>query len=49
MGDIQVFADDGRYLETIRPPHAVDGMAFDAENHLYVVGSNKVSKLQLSK
>jgi hypothetical protein len=49
MGDILVFADDGRYLETIKPPHAVDGMAFDAENHLYIVGSNKVSKLQLSK
>ncbi|HEV7857263.1 MAG TPA: NHL repeat-containing protein [Pyrinomonadaceae bacterium] len=46
---IEIFADDGRYLETIKPPHTVEGMAFDAENHLYIVGANKVSKLQLSK
>jgi hypothetical protein len=46
---IEIFADDGRYLETIKPPHAVEAMAFDAENHLFIVGANKVSKLQLSK
>jgi hypothetical protein len=46
---IQVFADDGRYLETLKTPHTVDGMAFDAENHLYIVGSDKVSSLYVSQ
>jgi hypothetical protein len=46
---IEIFADDGRYLETIKPPHMVEAMAFDAENHLFIVGANKVTKLQLSK
>lgn len=49
LGEIKVFADDGRYLESFKPPHTVTAMAFDAENHLYIVGSDRVSKLQLSK
>jgi hypothetical protein len=46
---IHVFTSDGRYLETIRVPFSVRGMAFDAAGDLFIVGSNKVSKLVVAK
>jgi sugar lactone lactonase YvrE len=46
---IHVFTADGRYLETLKTPFWVQGMAFDTANDLYVVGDNKVAKLLLSR
>jgi hypothetical protein len=42
-------AADGRYLKTLRAPHAVEALAFDSEGNLYVAGGNKVSKLVLDR
>jgi hypothetical protein len=46
---IHVYAPDGRFLKTLKAPHAVEAMTFDAQNNLYVAGGNKVSKLVLDK
>lgn len=44
---IHVFAADGRYLKTIATPFWAQGMAFDAAGNLFVVGDNKVTKIEL--
>jgi DNA-directed RNA polymerase subunit RPC12/RpoP len=46
---IHVFAPDGRFIRTLKGPHAVASLTFDAQNNLYVVGGYKVSKLVLDK
>ncbi|HJQ32092.1 MAG TPA: hypothetical protein VJ866_07935 [Pyrinomonadaceae bacterium] len=46
---IHVFNPDGRFLRTLKAPHGVESLAFDAQGALYVAGSNKVSKLVLDK
>ncbi len=46
---IHVFTADGRYLKTLATPFWVQGMAFDTAGDLFVVGDNKVSKIELSK
>jgi DNA-directed RNA polymerase subunit RPC12/RpoP len=46
---IHVYTSDGRYLETLKAPYWVQGMAFDAAGNLLVVGDNKVTKLIISK
>ncbi|OLE54860.1 MAG: hypothetical protein AUG51_05830 [Acidobacteria bacterium 13_1_20CM_3_53_8] len=45
--EIQVFAADGRLLKTIKAPHSVNAMTFDAANNLFVLSRNKVSKLSV--
>jgi DNA-directed RNA polymerase subunit RPC12/RpoP len=44
---IHVYAADGRFLKTLKAPHAVEAMTFDSQNNLYVAGNHKVSKLLL--
>jgi hypothetical protein len=46
---VHVYEADGRYLRTLKAPHAVNALAFDAQNDLYVAGGHKVSKLVLNK
>jgi DNA-directed RNA polymerase subunit RPC12/RpoP len=46
---IHVFAADGRFIRTLKGPHAVESLTFDAQNALYVAGGNKVSKLVLDR
>jgi sugar lactone lactonase YvrE len=48
---IQVFDADGRYLDLIQPPDYafVYGLTFNAENELFVVGSNQVYKFVLKE
>jgi DNA-directed RNA polymerase subunit RPC12/RpoP len=46
---IHVFAPDGRFVRTLKSPHAVESLTFDAQNNLYVAGGYKVSKLVLDK
>ena len=46
---IHVYEADGRYLRTLKAPHAVNALTFDAQNNLYVAGGHKVSKLILNK
>ncbi|MET0649355.1 MAG: hypothetical protein ABW208_22320 [Pyrinomonadaceae bacterium] len=46
---IHVYEADGRHLRTLKAPHAVNALTFDAQNNLYVAGSHKVSKLILNK
>ena len=46
---IHVFASDGRYVRTLKSPHAVEALTFDAQNNLYVAGGRKVSKLILDR
>jgi DNA-directed RNA polymerase subunit RPC12/RpoP len=46
---IHVYAADGRFLQTLKAPHAVEAMAFDSQNNFYVAGGNKVSKLVLDR
>jgi DNA-directed RNA polymerase subunit RPC12/RpoP len=46
---IHVYTADGRYLQTLKAPHGINAMTFDAQNNLYVAGSHKVSKLVLDK
>jgi hypothetical protein len=46
---VHVFEPDGRYLRTLKVPHAVEAMAFDARGDLYVAGSHRVSKLALDR
>ncbi|HEX8722017.1 MAG TPA: hypothetical protein VF736_15390 [Pyrinomonadaceae bacterium] len=42
---VHVYAADGRYLRTLKAPHPVESLAFDAGNNLYVAGGHRVSKL----
>ncbi len=46
---IHVYEPDGRYVRTLKAPHGVDAMAFDAQGNLYVAGGHNVSKLVLDK
>jgi hypothetical protein len=46
---IHVFAPDGRFSRTLKAPHAVEALTFDAQNNLYIAGGNRVSKLVLDK
>lgn len=46
---IHVFTHDGRFVRTLRAPHAVDALTFDAQNNLYVAGDGSVSKLVLGE
>ena len=46
---IHVYEPDGRFLRTLKLPHAVDALTFDAQNNLYIAGGHKVSKLVLDK
>jgi hypothetical protein len=46
---IHVYEPDGRYVRTLKAPHAVGAMAFDARGDLYVAGSHRVSKLILDR
>ena len=44
---IHVYDPDGRFVRTLKIPHAADALTFDAQNNLYIAGSHKVSKLVL--
>ncbi|HEY0545450.1 MAG TPA: hypothetical protein VGC91_08755 [Pyrinomonadaceae bacterium] len=44
---IHVFSPDGRYLKKINAPFWTQSMAFDAAGNLFVVGDNKVAKIEL--
>jgi DNA-directed RNA polymerase subunit RPC12/RpoP len=44
---IHVYAGDGRYLRTLKAPHMVKSLTFDAQNNLLIAGGHKVSKLTL--
>jgi hypothetical protein len=46
---IHVYEADGRYVRTLKTPHAVEALTFDAQNNLYVAGSHRVSKLLLDR
>jgi hypothetical protein len=46
---IHVYEADGRYVRTLKTPHAVEALTFDAQNNLYVAGGHRVSKLVLDK
>ena len=46
---IHVYEPDGRYVRTLKAPHSVEALTFDAQNNLYVAGGHKVSKLVLDK
>lgn len=46
---IHVYEPDGRFVRTLKTPHAADALTFDAQNNLYIAGSHKVSKLVLDK
>ncbi len=46
---IHVYEPDGRFLRTLKTPHAVDALTFDAENNLYIAGGHKFSKLILDE
>jgi hypothetical protein len=47
--EIHVYEPDGRYVRTLKTPHAAEAMAFDARGDLYVAGSHRVSKLILDR
>ena len=46
---IHVYEPDGRHVRTLKAPHAVEAMAFDARGDLYVAGRHTVSKLLLDR
>ena len=46
---IHVYEPDGRYVRTLKAPHTIEAMAFDAQNNLYIAGSHRVSKLVLDR
>lgn len=46
---IHVYEPDGRFVRTLKIPHAADALTFDAQNNLYIAGGHKVSKLILDK
>jgi hypothetical protein len=46
---IHVYEPDGRFVRTLKIPHAAEALTFDAQNDLYIAGGHKVSKLVLDK
>jgi hypothetical protein len=46
---VHVYEPDGRFLRTLKIPHAADALTFDAQNSLYIAGGHKVSKLILDR
>jgi DNA-directed RNA polymerase subunit RPC12/RpoP len=46
---VHVYEPDGRYVRTLKVPHAVEALAFDAQDNLYVAGGHRVSKLLLDR
>lgn len=46
---VHVYEPDGRHVRTLKAPHAVHALAFDAQGNLYVAGDHKVSKLILDR
>ena len=46
---IHVYEPDGRFVRTLKSPHAVEALTFDAQNNLYVAGGKRVSKLLLDR
>jgi streptogramin lyase len=46
---LHVYEPDGRFVRTLKTPHGVDALAFDAQGNLYVAGGHRVSKLVLDK
>jgi DNA-binding beta-propeller fold protein YncE len=46
---IHVYTTDGRYVRTLKAPHAIEAMSFDLQDNLYVAGGHKVSKLVLDR
>lgn len=46
---IHVYEPDGRFVRTLKAPHAVGALTFDAQNNLYVAGGHRVSKLILNQ
>lgn len=46
---VYLFAPDGRFLSFIKAPFWTRGMTLDAQDNLYLVGSNRVAKLVLRK
>lgn len=49
FSSVHVYEPDGRFVRTLRAPHAVNSLAFDAQGNLYVAGGHRVSKLVLDK
>jgi DNA-directed RNA polymerase subunit RPC12/RpoP len=49
FNQLHVYEPDGRYVRTLKAPHGVESMAFDAQGALYLAGDHKVSKLVLDK
>lgn len=49
FNQIHVYEPDGRFVRTLKAPHTVQAMAFDAQGDLYVAGRYQVSKLVLDK
>lgn len=49
FNQLHVYESDGRYVRTVKAPHGVNSMAFDAQGALYVAGDHRVSKLVLDK
>lgn len=43
---IHVYAADGRFVETVKTPFWVRGLALDGDDQIYVVGSNQVARLK---
>ncbi|HEX8283945.1 MAG TPA: hypothetical protein VF588_11350 [Pyrinomonadaceae bacterium] len=46
---VHVYESDGRFVRTLKVPHAVEALTFDARNNLYVAGGHRVSKLALDR
>ena len=46
---VHVYEPDGRHVRTLKAPHGVNALTFDAQNNLYVAGNHKVSKLILDR
>jgi hypothetical protein len=49
FNQLHVYEPDGRFVRTLKAPHSVNALAFDAQGDLYVAGDHKVSKLILDK
>lgn len=49
FNNVHVYEPDGRFTRTLKAPHAVNSLAFDAQGDLYVAGDHKVSKLILDR
>ncbi|MBV9924543.1 MAG: hypothetical protein JOZ96_05825 [Acidobacteria bacterium] len=49
FNQLHVYEADGRYVRTLKAPHGVNALTFDAQGDLYIAGDHKVSKLILDK